>query len=182
MKKIFALALVIVMMAAISIPAFAEDPNYVSTLDATQMESATTVKYGVTQTYTVTIPSEISLNKAEDDGKKSGTGNIVVSDVCIPANAKLTLTVDSSKTANGDWVLVDVAGQAQNVVYTISGVQKQKDKGDITYASIAKKGTLLVVDSAVAFEAATTTLTFLANKTMQVANYEDKLTFSVSIG
>jgi len=178
MKKIFALILAIVMTVAISVPVFAE----VGTDDETGLSSSTTVKYGVDQTYTVTIPAEVSLTTPEAEGKKSGTTDIVVSEVCIPANRALTLTVTSSKSANGAWQLVDTKGTgASPVNYTISGVQKQSGKDNVTYASIAKGGAVVVVDSAVAFQPATTTLTFLADKTMQVTDYEDTLTFSVSV-
>ena len=180
MKKIFALILAIVMTVAISVPVFAAD--FVDTLDATSMSGATTVKYGVDQTYTITIPAEVSLLTDAGEGKKSGTADIVVSEVCIPANKDLTLTMTSSKSADGNWTLVDVDGTgAEPVVYTVSGVQAQAGKDNITYASIVKGGALLVVDSAVAFQPATTTLTFVANKTMQVTHYEDTLTFSVAV-
>ena len=178
MKKIFALILVIVMTVAISVPAFAE----VGTADETSLSSSTTVKYGVDQTYTVTIPAEVVLDTLEDDGKKSGTTNIEVSNVCIPANKSLTLKVTSSKSAEGAWQLVDTGSTgASPVEYTISGVQKQEGKDNVTYDSIAKGGAVVVVTSAVAFKTATTTLNFLANKTMQVAQFEDTLTFSVTV-
>ena len=185
MKKIFAIALVIVMMAAISIPAFAAD--FVGNADGA-VGGSTTVRYGVDQTYTVSIPETITLNTpVGDTGKKSGTGDITVSDVCIPANRTLRLTVNSSITPSGNWVLTEVAEEDQSltgaadVQYVISGVQKKQETVTATYDSIVKNGTVLSVASAIAFEAETTTLTFIANKTMQVAKYEDNLTFTVTI-
>lgn len=178
MKKIFALILAIVMTVAISVPVFAETGK----ADETNMASSTVVKYGVDQVYTVTIPAEVSLTTDAGEGKKSGEAEISVSEVCIPADRNLTLKVTSSKTAEGAWQLVDTGTSgAAPVIYTISGVQEQEGKDDITYASIAKNGAVIVVDSAVDFKTATTTLTFVANKTMQVAQFEDTLTFSVIV-
>ena len=186
MKKIFAIALVIVMMAAISIPAFAANVDHDGNENAVNAyESATTIEYGVKQSYTVSIPETIVLDKSEADGKRSGTGAIVVSDAYIAANVDLVLSVTSAKTdkeTDARWLLKDSKDTgATDVEYTITSVQTQGDAEAITYDKVAKEGTILSVGSAVAFEDATATLTFLADKTMQVTTYEDKLTFTVNI-
>ena len=185
MKKIFAIALVIVMMAAISIPAFAAVQNHEGDEAAEKsFSSATTIEYGVKQSYTVQIPDRIVLDTPELDGKRSGTGTISVIDAYIANDKTLKLSVTSettSKETNAKWLLVDSGTSGANPVeYTISSTQKQGDATNVI-GDIAKGGTILTVGSAVAFVKADAELTFLANKTMQVATFEDKLTFTVTI-
>lgn len=185
MKKIFAIALVIVMMAAISVPVFAAVIDHEGDEAVEKsFSSATTIEYGVKQSYTVSIPDRIVLDTAEDDGKRSGEGEIVVSDAFIAANADLVLSVTSaitSKDTNANWLLKDTKGTgAADVKYTISSVQEQ-DGQTTNHGTVEKEGTVLSVGSAVDFKDATATLTFLADKTMQVTTYEDQLTFTVNI-
>ena len=177
MKKIFAIALVIVMMAAISIPAFAANVNHNGNENAVNAyESATTIEYGVKQSYTVSIPDTITLGT-----DRTGTGTITVSDAYIANNKTLKLSVTSQDTPEGNWVLKDIGGTgAADVKYTISSTQKQ---GEVTnvIGEIAKGGTILTVSSAVTFVAADAELTFVADPTMQVATFQDHLTFTVTI-
>ena len=175
MKKIFALALVIVMMAAISVPAFAAETSFSGNLNETY-ENQTKIEYGVQQTYTVVIPDLITINS-----NLEGSCPVKVQDVCIPANLKIKLSVSSENVnANNDklWqleeqVAVDAtATGAQPVPYTVKTA---------TIANIERGGQFMEAASAVTFNAVTETLLIQVNKTMQVATYEDYLTFIVSI-
>lgn len=169
MKKIFAIALVIVMMAAISVPAFAAEltGNAEATLGQT-----THITYGVDQTYTVTIPETITIDKTN----RTGSGDVTVDKVCIPAgkNIKISVTSATEPTSPNKWELKDSAAsgtKAANVGYSITVDSTELSRGD----------TFLTAASAVSFTAVTKKLNIAVNPTMQVATYEDYLTFSVAI-
>ena len=170
MKKIFAIALVIVMMAAISIPAFAAE---VVGSDTGALSNKTEIEYGVDQTYTVTIPDKIDI-----DVNRNGTGTVKVENACIPAGTKIKVSVNSDNTPANDsqntWELWDAATsgtKAQPVGYTIS----------VDSQALTRGATFLQAPSAVTFTAVEKTLNIAVNKTMQVATYKDFLTFSVAI-
>ena len=176
MKKIFALILAIVMMAAISVPVFA-DTDYKDSEDSVDFTNTTKVTYGVDQTYTVTIPESITVDKVTLKGKAV----ITASEVYIPAGAYIKVSVTSKNTPTGQtdgvtnaWELKATAGStADPVGYTVTeGESNVLARGDI----------FLTAASAATFEAVNKTLNIQVNKTMQVAVYEDYLTFSVAIG
>ena len=172
MKKIFALALVIVMMAAISIPAFAEEvaTNTITGNAGDTYADQTYVSYGVDQTYTVVIPAAIEVNKSTLKAECP----VKIMDVCIPANQKIKLSVTSKNEPDGDnvWQLEEKgATGATPVPYTVANSTKD----------IVRGGEFMTADSAVNFTAVTETLTLTVSKTMQVAIFEDYLTFSVAI-
>lgn len=99
MKKFLAIALAIVMMAALAVPAFAayemtdeadntvvgddvhygednDDPNadnYLTDAADSQNTDTTLIKYGVAQAYIVTIPAEINLHENKDEANTKKT-------------------------------------------------------------------------------------------------------------
>ena len=171
MKKIFALILAIVMTVAISVPVFAEDTSF-SSDDTGVVTPTTKIEYGVDQTYTITIPASVTINRST----RQGEAKITVSDVCIPAGTNIKVSVTSSvePTSPNKWELQDAAttgSKAANVGYTVK----------VDGSEIERGATFLTAASAVTFTATSKTLAIEVNKTMQVANYEDYLTFSVAI-
>ena len=171
MKKIFALLLAIVMMAAISVPVFAAELD--GSDDESALASTTKVTYGVDQKYTVTIPDTISIDKTT----RKGSGDVTVSDVYIPAgkNIKISVTSSTEPTGSNAWELKDSAtsgAKADNVGYTVT---------EGTSNVLVRGATFLTAASAATFEPVTKTLNIEVNQTMQVAIYEDYLTFSVAV-
>ena len=91
MKKIIALVVALVMMAAIAVPAFAEDNHQeVFAGNSANLTNGTVVKYGTTQTYTVTIPAQLNLNAAEIDVQR-----VEVSDYKLAAGKQLEIIIGS---------------------------------------------------------------------------------------
>ena len=109
MKKIFALALAIVMMMAIALPAFAAasateySQGNVDNSDApanTTIPDSMELEYGVAQTYVITIPEDISFTSATlKDVKRT----VKADDVVIAKNEKLEIAVSSRH----GWTMAD---------------------------------------------------------------------------
>lgn len=102
MKKFLALALAIVMMAALAVPAFAayemtdeagktvqglddhygvgndnpKQPNYLTDAADSQNTDTTLIKYGVAQAYVVTIPAQIDLHENKTDSTNKTIGYV----------------------------------------------------------------------------------------------------------
>ena len=188
MKKIIALALALVMMAAIAVPVFAASESF--TADAT-LTNQTTVKYGVSQTYTVTIPETITISDAQ-----ATTAEVSASNVKIAGDKSLRLVVSSTQydDENDTWVLID---QNKNEDVSISDpvdymITYPVTVDETTTDTDVVSGTtqILVVSSKVVYDDETgdpignsgaVTLKFTTEGTSQVGDFQDKLTFSVTI-
>lgn len=141
MKKIFALALAIVMMMAIALPVFADvDPadtgfstetgthKYGDATGAVAAPENTTIdgdnmiiKYGVNQEYLVTIPADVSFGFINPDTNLFEDARIVKAEnIVISGNEYFTMSVTSAN----QWQMVDEAKDSEgnaiseNVDYT----------------------------------------------------------------
>lgn len=89
MRRLFQiLAVILTMSFAVS--------AYANEIDSDGGTGDTTVVYGVEQTFTLNIPSEVTLQKGEET-----TGSISVSNVVIPYGETLTVTMSSENYSNG---------------------------------------------------------------------------------
>jgi len=180
MKKIIAIALVIVMMAAMAVPAFAAD--FVA--DVVENAGGTTITYGATQAYTVTVPADFQL------AANTNTDAVLsVSNYMIATTKTLKISVNSVNAEGDVWKLVEyVAPEAQStnaspVPYTI----KVGDKSILPNTNEDKtRAVVLTLDTASTGNGATgaevsSTLTFRTAGTSQVATFKDTITFSVAI-
>lgn len=192
MKKILALVLAIIMMAAIAVPAFAEDPvradrtqteTYVGDADnAETMSPDVKVTYGVLQTYTISIPADVNL--APNDGGSFANGNNLRATAVLGAsnvkiNGKETLTVTA--TSKNSWVLKDEKGKSVDVDYTF----KAGDDVD-SYTRDCKSAAVLTVDTpegnkGIVGNTGTAYLEFASGGTAQEGTYSDLITFNVTI-
>ena len=96
MKKIIALAIAVLMLAALAVPAFA-----VETADATgtntQSSADTNVTYAVTQKYTFTVPADITLGETGKAGNE-----VTASGVTLYKGHKLTITTSETAQMKAD--------------------------------------------------------------------------------
>ena len=175
MKKILALVLAIIMMAAIAVPAFAAATTQ-QVVDANNASNTEDVKvtYGVTQSYIVVIPIDVNFEEAEDGTIASHTRDLTAKDVRIAGNEYLTVAIDS---LNG-WKMKDAAAKSSAVSYTV--------KVDAATDPLADNGVALSLDrpegnQGVVGATKTVVLTFATAGTAQEGTYEDKLTFNVAI-
>ncbi len=177
MKKIVAIALAVLMLAAMAIPAFAADIT-------AEGSSTTTVEYKMEESYKVTIPGNVNLNIASGTAM-TGTEEIKATGVKLEGGDTLTVTVTSANGSNG-YELKDKADKSDNVPYT---VQYTKDSTTYTLKNTpsAANETNVVLevqttaDDELTGAVGSTTLNFSTNGTAQVGVYNDTLTFTVKI-
>ena len=200
MKKVLALALSLLMMFAIAIPAMAEGDGETTEAPAatTNTTSAnfsdevtgevgdTKVEYGVSQSYTVTIPNVVSFASS----LKNVTATVSVADAFLAGNEKVNVKVTSAKSyaiagnrtvTKTAWTMVDTNGISTPVDYWLG-----LDTDTAKTAKVADGGIVLTVERApgnagVRGASDSATLYFNTDGTAQEGTYEDRLTFDVEI-
>ena len=158
MKKIIALLIAIVMMAAIAVPAFAAeyDPDG---------DNKVIVSYNVSGGYTVTIIDSIVLG---DKDTAVSAGNVAVSDVLLDAGQTLTVSVTS---ANGYAVKNGDNAIAYSMTY-----------GEETVTEGTEATAILTVASGTTAGSVALSFTRTADAPAGVAGtFEDELTFNVVV-
>ena len=116
MKKLIALVIAIVMMAALAVPAFA------ATVTAAG-SSNTEVSYEPSASYTVTIPDSATIGS---------TATVSVSNAVLAANTQIKITV--APQAGDTWVL---ANGDETLNYTITKGNDQILKGGVVHTHAA---------------------------------------------
>ena len=188
MKKIIALVVAIIMMAAIAVPAFAEvETKQFNNVGNT---GTTDVIFGVDRGYTVSIPTEVRFSGL------AGTAQLSVSSVKIAGDETVEIRVSSTQYADGTWVLVDNnedgegAPISDNVPYMIKiDVPDPNDDTPVVSGStVVLSATTNTEDYELTIPSDVTsgtknsvTLLFSTEGTSQVGDYRDVLTFTASV-
>ncbi len=181
MKKIIALILAVIMIAAMAIPAFAADVS----IDKDNKTGNVTVNYEMTQAYTITIPESIVLS---DTAAK--TLELSASGVKIPANKALTVTVVSANgytvtdTTNAGNTAVAYTVKTNYKEFTSTGTVKEITLVNNDTVDATKNVALTCITATVigtAGDSNSATLTFATAGTSQVGTYSDTLTFTASL-
>lgn len=181
MKKIIALVIAILMMAAIAVPAMATK-GYDETSTG-EGYNQSIVEFGVKAGYTITIPQKITFEGLV------GEAEVTASSVVLAGNETLSVSVSSTqyqKQVEGEespraaWVMTEVTGKSAPVDYTI------KNGG----VAVANNGVILTVtadddltdtDDVTSGYTDTVTLDLATPGTSQVGTYQDTLTFAVAV-
>ena len=188
MKKIIAIALVIFMMAAMAVPAFAEEgESTISTKSTTLKDDEATVggtkiTYGASQAYTVTIPVTISL-----DGGSAEAG-ISISNYSLSKKKVLNIYINSSMAeanytnkTDEKWYLFEDGTEtgATDVEYQVY----VKGKNEAPNTLIPRNGTTVIISANTVENAndVTETLVFTTAGTSQVASFTDTISFTAKI-
>ena len=199
MKKIIALVLAIIMMASMSVVAFAAeesiataDPVELNDTDNSDKTADTLVEYKPTLGYEVIIPGDLELveNETETaDGTTyygKGEGPVAINKAKIPAGKKIELLVASKTNTEGNnehnWKLTGSDAKSTGLVIyydiTLGNLGQNTtasagalDQGDVVLSYTSGKG----------FKAQTGTLTFETEKIIQAGNFADTLTFTAQI-
>lgn len=166
MKKILSLALALVFMFALAIPAFAADP---ATLNSASSSKDVTATYNVGEGYTVTIPSGITFS-----AEKTANETVTVSNVYINANKKVVVTLKAA----GEDTAFELKYDNDALTYT---VKTNLGNGDATTAIAATGGTVVEVNAGTV-TGATAALAFqITEDAIYQGEYTDTLTFSVTV-
>lgn len=194
MRKVVALAIVLVMLFALAIPAFAED--YVSNKDIDSV--STTLVYGVSQSYMIYIPSNIVLEKLEGGTGLGAVALVGAKNVYIAGDETLNIAIASEH----ETVTAGAAGEEPTRQWWLKDTNMKED--GVTPASVPVRysatipdgsGTATLYngknilsvdaptgDSGTASDAsAEVTITFTTAGTAQNGAYQDILTFFVSV-
>lgn len=127
----------------------------------------TTVNYGVSENYTVTIPADITLSANGETDVEVNTSSVVVE-----YGKQLTVSVSSNNYSEGKWYLVDNANASNKLEYSIKN-------GD---DAVASNDTILTVAAGTTVEQKVTLKAKLVDKATYSGTYKDTLTFSVNVG
>ena len=172
MKKIIALVVAIVMMAAMAVPAFAAFQNDVTT---------TVVTYGVDQTYVVVVPSAVGISRTADtDGDFVGTGTLqILEGYKIPAGQSIKVSMASNRAEeDGDvettWYLNNADADGDDLVYTVHKTSKAGDE-------ILRGGIALTAASSTEANLASVALYFVTEGTDLANEFSDTITFSAIV-
>ena len=174
MKKIIAIVLAIVMMAAMSVVVFADvdtDTQAASNFETAGPVGGMNVTYSTSKTYTVTVPADVELIAGVET-----TRNIYITDYMLEANETLSIKATSANGEDGKWELaeVDALTGATNVEYTVAADGDEKASGDVVIKATPD-------DTAAGAEDIKAVLTFNTEGTSQVANFADVITFTAVI-
>lgn len=153
-----AVALVLVLAFAISVPGFAADFELSS--ETTQ---GVPVTFGVAQSFLVTIPEAVAL-----DANGEGSGTVSVSDAILPFGESLTVTITGATNYDAGFRLKD--GDNDSFIgYAIKKGENliQKDIAFLTVAAGDSTGSIQ--------------LDFAASAATIAGQYSDNLTFTVAV-
>ena len=160
MKKLFALILAVVMIATMSVTAFAAEIGP----GANASQGSTEVSFNVDPTYTVTIPATVELNKVEDNG-------------VITYENDYTLTAQAGvRLKKGEYIEVTVASDFKMTT---------QEGATLDYAITAGGNT--VANNGVVAEFATdkleqtATIHIAANDPDYAGEYKDTVTFTLTV-
>ena len=185
MKKILAIALAVLMLAAMAVPAFAANQELVFTENAEENvlpeRGNVVVTYGVAQSYLVTIPQDVAFS----DTALKDERTLSVANLKLRGDEKLTIAIDSEY----DYKLVDTNKKSVDVDYWIATSDYTEDAVGINTPTekLADEAIALVVNrpdgntGANQPTSGAVTLTFETLGTSQQGNYIDTLTFTVAI-
>lgn len=196
MKKIIALVLAIVMMASMSVVAFAATDTTVfgdeSNLATGKNEAPVEVIYDVRKGYIVVIPADFNLTVVEDTatGKVHGTGEGIVSILKARLDGKELLTVTAkgnAATVSGyNWVLKDKAQKAADVGYHIAVSGNATAHSSLNVDDLVQTTGVIVqhdsdTDAGIGEAGRSATLTITTAESTQSGYFQDTITFTANI-
>ena len=160
MKKVFALILTVVMLATMSVTAFAAEIGP----GANASQGSTEVSFNVGHTYTVTIPATVELQKVEDNGTVTYENDYTIEAV---AGVRLKKNECIEVTVASDFEMTTTEGAT--LAYSITAGGNAVDNNGV----VATFGT----DK----NAQSTTIHIAANDPDYAGEYKDNVIFTVAV-
>ena len=160
MKKLFALVLAVVMIATMSVTAFAAEIG----TETNASQGSTEVSFNVDPTYTVTIPATVALNKAEDNGTVT-----YENDYTLTAQAGVRLK-------KGEYIEVTVASDFEMTTTEGATLAYNIAAGG---SNVANNGVVAAFDTDKTEQ--TATIHIAANDPDYAGEYKDTVTFTVAV-
>ena len=160
MKKVFALILAVVMIATISVTAFAAEIGP----GANASQGSTEVSFNVDPTYTVTIPATVELNKVEDNGVVTYENDYTLT---AQAGVRLKKGEYIEVTVASDFEMTTQEGATLEYAITAAG------------ASVANNG--VVAEFGTDKLEQTATIHIAANDPDYAGEYKDTVTFTLEV-
>ena len=180
MKKIIALVVAIVMMAAIAVPAFAAG-SYES--GAGESKNQTLVTYGVDELYVVVVPAKIAMVQGEGTNAATSTSKVSIeAGYKIAAGSSIFVSVKSDNYANGKWYMDNVESEddtSDSLPYTITAASETANV--VLTATVANETDFMEAKSGVTAPLTEVSITFATNGTDQAGDYQDLLTFTAEV-
>lgn len=159
MKKIISFALAVMMIATMTITSFAQE--------VTNGSGTVEVSYGVSESYTVTIPADITLVANQGSNMEISASNVV-----IPYGQQLTVSIGSNNYADSKWYLIDTANGENKLEYSVKNGED----------AVASGSTILTVAAGTTGDQTATLTTNLVGTATSSGTYKDTLTFTVNVG
>ena len=160
MKKLIAFVLALAMATIMSVTALAADTTI--TQDSDPKTGATTVKFSVDPTYTVTIPAEVTLTYDETSNSYKGSGDITTGAVRLLQYQEIRVTV------TGDFKMTSAENAELRYTMTIGDSAAAVTSGDTVATFVTST------------EAQSVTLNYSAANPTYAGDYTDTLTFTIS--
>lgn len=159
-KRMIAIAMTLAMMTAMAVPVSAAE------LDSDTPSGTTNLSIGVNPTYSVTIPTNVSLASEDGGNTYTGTATITAKNVLLEEDQVINLTME------GDYQLQTEGGE-YTLAYTVTANQGSDSHAvNASSSQVASFGT--------STDDQTVTLTFSAGKPDYAGAYSDTVTFNLS--
>lgn len=160
MKRIITFMLSLVMVCSLAVPGLAAE------LTTNGASSETTLTYGVSESYIVTVPESAYIGE-----NKQGVLEVSITNAMLSSNAILNVYITGTSYTNGNWYLTDTAAATNKLPYTITS----------NNATLAHNDIVLSVSAGEAWNRTVTAVMTLAltGDVTQSGQYSDQLTFRV---
>ena len=194
MKKIIALVVAVLMMAAIAVPAFAEGETVATSQINNNTNAGTAeVTFGFDEAYIVSIPQTIAFGT-----NLEASAVITATGVKIAGNKTLQVTVSSTNyvpavkdgeevTEAAKWQMIDQNKDGQgnpasdNVPYMIAVNTTEVVSGSTVVLEVSSGDDLTIQNDKLSGTTKSATLNFSTLGTSQVGRYKDTLTFTTVV-
>lgn len=170
MKKLLCFTLTALLAAALAVPAFADTAV---NQDSSEKKASTTVEFKIDPTYTVTIPSTVTLDKSDSNGTITYEKDLAVTASNVRLNEKKELNVSLQSNYK---LSVNSTALTYTLPYTVTAKTTNPDTNKAVTAEDPQVATFVTSTAD-----QTVTLHFAANNPAYAGEYSDTVTFTLAV-